>query len=485
MTRFFDWTPSDDWGYVFDVTTEAGWTTIRNFYAPDRRDAPLERVIEIAKAHGVVSVLCEYRYIDLDYRSEHSQFYSTTFRRYPSVCHRLHFFVEPVDLQVHNLAGLENSYRGYSIMRPLPGSPVGRTMIAPPPELSDAYLALAHDSVHLLGRTLTVTGAPFMSQDAQYLRCAHAAQWMTLYHSYLHGWTGRRVPSEIQESSRGGVVTGREIPSEGLSPFQMLEGLSAAGLSPGHIPLPESRAESRTRGRFSLEAVLCRYINSNFPPIVTSNSHAWVVVGYTLDPSDSSVTFVRNDDARGPYIVADPWNEPETAHKPWVLAITPLPRKVYVSAETAEVLGAELLTDLIGGSADLGRLVNEDRLTFRTFAVESSNLKATIERGHLPDDVKWAYQLAAWPRYVWVIEAVDRQLRSNQQPDVVGEVILDATAHHEATVTTAGLSLAMRSVLSIRFGELLVTTTPDYETSSQHATSFTPSVSFCDVARRA
>src|SRR4051812_40939163 len=94
-SRFFEWTPDDEPAVIHDVTDEKSWDVVRKQYAPDHRSEQLERVITIAQSLGVSSVLCERRYIDADYRSEHSRFYSTTFRRYPSVCHRLHFFTEP------------------------------------------------------------------------------------------------------------------------------------------------------------------------------------------------------------------------------------------------------------------------------------------------------------------------------------------------------------------------------------------------------
>src|SRR5438552_7644852 len=95
---FQAWAPDDTPAVVHRIQRPADWQRIRGFYAPYGHNAPLERVIEIAGVHGVRSVVVERRYIDLDFRSEHSRFYSGTFRRYPSVCHRLHFFSEDIDV---------------------------------------------------------------------------------------------------------------------------------------------------------------------------------------------------------------------------------------------------------------------------------------------------------------------------------------------------------------------------------------------------
>jgi len=56
-----------------------------------RRPLVLKQVLGHAYAAGAQTAVIEYRYIDADYRDEHSRFYSTTFRRYPSVAHRIHF----------------------------------------------------------------------------------------------------------------------------------------------------------------------------------------------------------------------------------------------------------------------------------------------------------------------------------------------------------------------------------------------------------
>jgi hypothetical protein len=52
---------------------------------------------------------------------------------------------------------------------------------------------------------------------------------------------------------------------------------------------------------------------------------------------------------------------------------------------------------------------------------------------HLPDrgvhaNVAREYRLARLPRYVWVVEAIDRQLRSPGSACVLGEAVLDATS---------------------------------------------------------
>jgi hypothetical protein len=441
MALTFDsWSPDDEPGEVVDVSTDDGWEYIHSTYASKANDPPLRRIIEIAKEHGTVSVVVERRYIDADWRNEHAHFYGSTFRRYPSVCHRLHFFAAPIDPDFGNLEDRTDRYRGFSVMRPLPDTPVGRTMIAPPPELAGATVVGATEHVNLFGVKLSVTGMPFISQDAQYLRCAHASIWMVLRHASLKYGLPKRLPSDVREAAVGGHVVGRQMPSDGLSVPQMLNALDRLGLPAGRLePAVDAGPDVRPpAGSLTLYGVLCRYVNSDLPPIVVSTCHAWVVVGWDRRASDGHkrLTLWRHDDARGPYIrVDDPWNEPDEAHREWKFVLPPLMPGMNVDAERAEATGAAWLTHAIkqwstDGNGDPGRAadaLDADELAFQTYAVASNDFKVRLrERGVDPALVQ-LYRTTHLPRYVWVIEAIDRTARDASEPCVLGEVILDST----------------------------------------------------------
>lgn len=411
------------------------------------------------------AVLAERRYIDIDYRSEHSRFYSTTFVRYPSVCHRLHFFTDDIDLSVEELDRSplvrcverlreRGAYRGYSILRPLPTSPVGRTMIAPPPSLRTAALATVDDTVHLFGVDFRISGVPFISQDAQFSRCAHAAMWVTLNHAHLSYGAPRRLPSDIHDATIGGESLGRHIPSGGLSPAQMMRGLERLGLAPIQIMLPSTRRRSRRSNRMSLFATLCRYVNSQMPPIVYSEDHAWVVVGYSRSGhGHDHIHLYRHDDVRGPYLrVDDPWREPDESHRPWVATVPPLPQKVYLTGERAELIGREVFERAVPVAGSGARaLIGRRRIKWRTYAIHSTEYKASLA-GRLPEALGDPYRLAQWPRYIWVVEAHDDSLRDTGRPSCIGEVIVDATAHHleddEPGLAVLGVHAAGELVLS-------------------------------------
>lgn len=450
---FTTWTESTEPFEVVDVSAEGGWERLRRDYSnivsgtsTMSASGQLERVIEVAKSLGVSSVLIEYRYVDADWRSEHTNFYGSTFVRYPSVCHRLHFFASKLSGELTELddKSVRDAYRGYSIMRPLPETPVGRTMMTPPPELHGAIVTEATEEVHLFGADLSVTGMPFISQDAMYLRCAHASIWMVLRHAHLRHALPRRLPGDIRDAGVGGVVVGRQLPSDGLSTAQMLGALDMLGLPTGQLkPLPDlgpnpAPEDIPDPGAPTLYGIACRYVNSQLPPIVVSATHCWVIVGWRRVRSEghNKLTLWRHDDARGPYIkVENPWGELEADLEEWQHILPPLLPKMNLDAERAELAGAVQLERMIRtrGEADpknqsrAYKALISDRLTWRTFAVSSSEFKGRLRRRRLPETLERIYRLVQLPRYVWVVEAVDRDARDAQLADVLGTAIFDST----------------------------------------------------------
>lgn len=434
-----EWCRSGALPTIFDMSAADSWADLARQYAYSHTAAPLDRIFEIARDHGVICVVREPRYIDRDWRSQLAKFYGGAFRRYPSVCHRLHFFTQHVDRDLANLAVLQHAYRGYTVLRPLPIAPVGRTMIVPPPELSDAVCCTAEEQVDIFGWPFSVTAMPFISQDTQLLRCAHAALWMVLqYCALVHGLPAR-LPAEIHDAALGGLILGRQLPSDGLSTPQIMSAMSALGLSPSAKKLPEDPAEDADPKELRLYGMVCRYINSRLPPVIVSWTHAWVVVAYrrTRSGGHPLVQLWRHDDARGPYLPIDnPWDEPLEAYKPWLSACLPLLPEAFLDAERAEVVGRSWIKAFRDSPEHYdGSFLQETdyrpsirhQSTLRTFLLDSTTFKQNLRAQGIPEPLASLLRWTPMPHYIWIIEVVDRQERSAGRPDVFGEVILDAT----------------------------------------------------------
>lgn len=459
---FFGWTPDDTPGGVIDTTLPGEWDELEATYCDDPEYRPLRRIIEIAIEHGVKAVVVERRYIDADWRSLHAEFYGSTFQRFPSVCHRLHFFTTPVDPSFSDLDDLQDHYVGYTVLRPLSNSPVGRTMIRRPPSMTKAVAVECTEEVHLFGATLSVSSMPFISQDFQYMRCGHAALWMVLRHAHFQHGLPQRLPKAIHEACTYGYMAGRQIPSSGLTPPQLLAGPTRLGLSMARLNVSHNAGPDDP---LALYPSLCRYINSQLPPIVLSPTHAWVVVAWSAEssPGHSGMTLWRHDDLGGPYLrVDDPYAESEERHQGWQAILMPLMPKMYIAAERAEAFGRLWLDTLtnkfIDEAPNIAYAREAGSLTFRTYAVRGTDYKRRASDRGMPQPLARLYRLAHMPRYVWVVEAVDHRLTASGQPDVLGEMIIDATLSEHLRDDSSSL------MLGIRVGRNAYTSGPDFRT---------------------
>jgi hypothetical protein len=120
----------------------------------------------------------------------------------------------------------------------------------------------------------------------------------------------------------------------------------------------------------------------------------------------------------------------------------PVPDKLWLAPEAAERKGGSFLlnasTQIAGATTpplpftSLRDLIAADRLGLRTYAIRSNDFKKNLDVRMLPTAIRREYRLARLPRYVWVVEAIDRQLRRAGAPSVLGEAVLDATSSDHA-----------------------------------------------------
>lgn len=393
-------------------------------------------VVHRARDAGARTVVAEHRYLDADYRSEHSAFYSTTFRRYPSVAHRLHFFSDlrtRADHPPGRPSGFpQDSYLGYSVVRPVGAAVIGRTLLAPPDDVERFVSCVVSDDVNLFGSDLNVRAAPFMSQDSQLGVCVHVTAWVVAYFHYRE-FRGRRwLPSEIAAAAplhRGRRVP---VPAEGLT----IEQLSAI-LDELELPPIVYRNEKLTDDE-DLFSIACRYLNSGLPVIVAGGNHAWVLVGYRRVRTAAGVTieFIRQNDRAAPYqVVANPFTD-HPDYRPWDYLVVPLPKKLYVSGERAEGAARTKVWETLHQSAKADERALLDQLSrhelkFRSTALLSNDFKRSTSADGRPMSpaLAAAYEWMPMPRWVWVVELVDATAYDAGDPSVLGEVIIDATDH--------------------------------------------------------
>lgn len=225
--------------------------------------------------------------------------------------------------------------------------------------------------------------------------------------------------------------------------------------------------------RENITRMVCQYLNSGFPCIVISRFHSVVINGYLrardmesppqgVSPTDV-VAFVVADDQAGPYVLhpLDQLIEDMTAEHSDAALLIPLAPGIWVAAKDAELVGArifaaavanglEVLTDRpddavfhdTTGESDLAAPLSQLRhlienpvrpegrtgMTLRSYVVPSTDFKNGFSRRCKDDQVAvLQVRLAKLPRFVWVVELMDRAKRETGSPSVIGEVVLDAS----------------------------------------------------------
>src|SRR6266550_4978585 len=170
------------------------------------------------------SLLIEEHYIDRDHMEDHSVFYSRNLYTYKNYCQRVHFFGLPADQVEKRLAELrdihrtkgpkachdasaalsEESYIGFAVIKPLQGTPVGRTVLRSYPAQKPGQPTYRRDftcthlyQAHVGGITLSVRGLPFQQQDKAVAACATTAIWSALHRTRAFEDIGIFTPAQI------------------------------------------------------------------------------------------------------------------------------------------------------------------------------------------------------------------------------------------------------------------------------------------------
>jgi len=434
---------------VIDLRTDAGWNTLRQEFEPNVRPQPLLSCLEVLRREGAKSVAIEHGYRDRDYASEYIAYLKDEFQPPAVATDRFHFFGAAVRADTAHLEPQPDSYLGFINRRNSPAGRVGRTLIRVPKTLSDS-VQCAHDyPVSVFGRSLTVRCVPYAQQDGILGRCAHIAAWIAITVAAQRGITGRRLLGDLATDILAGGEPGRTFPSSGLSVAQLSSVLERSGVPPmfhamGNMPSSSrdarvQRTPSQSPGRWDTRVVpvTCRLLNSGFPVIVVTQSHAFTLVGYqetTRVGFSRWYEYVRHDDEVGPYrIVENALGDVDTSgsrpvkYGPWRGILTPLPPGIWLSAEVAERTSITVLQRIEKQSfADLDS--RSSPYSVRTYARRSAAYLDQLTNRNIDGQIVRHLRFSLMPRWIWVTEVIDRSLRDSERPSCIAEVVVDPTS---------------------------------------------------------
>jgi hypothetical protein len=412
----------------------------------------------------VKSVVVEYDYICKDHRNLYSHYYSKKFKPGTSECIRLHFFTdESITLSRFRSkpSTFQESYLGYSIIRPVKGPCIGRTVLSPEKLGLGKYCLRTTFPVHIRGETLTVEGFPYTSQDTEATVCAHASLWAVCrYLSRRYTCYGEVYPFHLVTWT--GTTNGRRAPYRGMTYEDYSTILTEFGAFPEILVL--SRSPTGVHDKKAFED-MCSYIESGFPVLTSITGHVVVAIGHTLNYDklhhpdiykhkkietetfiDASAFWERLvvvDDNTFPYAELgydkDPNNyrfqmkqsgRAQIADNIQTIrtAVIPLPEKAYLPSRKARILAMGILENNPQYLEAVKQPHPIDPVVTRLFlttgnAWKEKKVNAWRETGDTASSLTADFR---YPHFIWVLQVAPLSLYKDGK--CTGEVVLDASA---------------------------------------------------------
>lgn len=382
-------------------------------------------------------------------------------------------------------------YLGFLVVRPLSSAPIGRALLVPPKQNvspGSHLLVKARYEAHPLGSLIDVGGAPFLQQDSRVSACAHASIWVSSRHfhtKHREGWFST-VDIAEKASTPTDITLAQSLPSGsgGLGLNNMIRALRSVGREPivyiGEQPNNSDYPPFVWPNERKPEEIINRYVDSGIPVILglvpfdlsQGEGHAVVCVGHVhkkinhdinlTDRPTRSIfcgSFLVHDDQRGVYLsmpvnraqhvssainMKTPYNVEDHVFS----IIVPLPGKVYIKGEIAELIAWNLIEnytniwpsirrDFVGNSL-LGQDVIEaqlgNQIVARTYLTHGWKYKRRVMQNVCSGKLKESVESLELPRFVWVTEFGNiRRLNSlsARERKIFGHVVVDAsTSEH-------------------------------------------------------
>ena len=243
------------------------------------------------------TILAECDYTDGDFLDDYASYYAKSFDNIPRHCRRLHFFGEtfteadfrrtllgadatgPGDEPARTVA-LQESYLGFVVIRPLPETIIGRTVLRTYEDDGKRrhYHARKEYTAHLFGIPLRVTSLAYQEQDSVVAACATVALWSAFQQASALFGIRAPTPAEVTRAATRSLTASRPLPSRGLVVEQMAAAIREAGLEPEFIECGQLTP---------ILSVVHGYLQLGLPVIMALDieghgGHAITITGYSL-----------------------------------------------------------------------------------------------------------------------------------------------------------------------------------------------------------
>jgi hypothetical protein len=441
---------------------DAGWQGLEAILNKDQaRPAITSSIINALRALNAKSFIVEEEYLDRDFSEAYSSYYSKLFKRHTKICIRVTFFsadaVPALSIKDAGNRAVElekigqKDFLGWVILRPIHEAPIEKVVLRQLPlsgNLEGHLLVKSDQVVHVLGAELKISTSIMTQQDSRIGACAQAAIWSAARHFHLRHkgpWISTvGITEAALTQTEAFASTALPNGSESLSLNGMVTALKAIGRKP--LLYFADQTNPNVWNDVRPADVINRYVDSGIPVIIGLGfpnqriGHAVVATGQVLrsgspvallppKPSRAEFThgFYVNDDQLGANLLMPRHASSTGANTPYNLSdnatfiLIPLPDKVFVPAEKAEILSWDLLSvDYIQVWPKLVAAVgSKSAKSMGEKFIEAYNTNQIVARTYLTYGWKYQYRLlrnstssimkevvsqTELPRYVWVTE---------------------------------------------------------------------------------
>lgn len=392
------------------------------------------------------TIVIEDNYISRAYLSDYSNYYSTCFKDYPRFCRRIHFFDKTFDSKKFSSALLDNNssflqdyYLGYVVVKPLPESIIGPTILGTYKSKKNKtrlYHACREYTINLFGRNLKLNSLAYQEQDTVVSACASTAIWNAFHKTADMFQTHMPSPSEITKSAGNFYNhSGRTFPNQGLDLSQICKAIESSGLVSeirveGSIEETENGREEIIRSDIPYaRRIVYAYNKAGLPVLlfikIDGNGHHLITVnGYSKNneevtepveemtlKADRIERFYAHDDQVGPFaritiknttLLETAWKDSNGNNIPGKIyaIIVPLYPKIRITFD--DIYKKIRVLDII-----LYRLnIFKFELEWDIYLSESNKFKEEVLKIDMPNTSKERIILTSYPRYVWVARAI-------------------------------------------------------------------------------
>lgn len=465
-------------------------------------------------------VVAERDYINKDYLTDYSLYYSSCFSEYDKVCVRLHFFTFSGNLETFKQYFIEfimssserpefctKNYLGYIVVKPTPNNFIGFTLLR---DLNfnvgnKCYSSNRHYwgekeySIHIFGKLITLRTLAFQEQDKNVAACATIAIWCMFQCAAEDYYVILRSPIQITYESGITANDGsRLIPNKGLSIIQMAGAITKNNMATEARDVEdfaEAKATvfSKTFNDY-LKKLIYAYSPIRLPVILAIKDengilHAITINGFFEDNTDfaSSGRFLKifnrkgevywnssriskvyvHDDQCGPFkemefgenCIHSIWEKP---YQTKTILISTY-QKIRISYDDIEYVISQLITFLRTSFDSDTNMVWDVRLFYsEQFKSIIRDNKFDYYEPHNAEKIKFKFLSRNFPKYTWVASY------RNDENERIVDFIFDATGLADTNVihTILCYSESLTNSISQLFAKEGVSSLFDYSPES-------------------